>query len=197
MQERDAQTPKKNAALTVWSVCVALLLGPALLVWIVRGTALGVQCAPGPELCRGMMLGGGLRDALSLSWIIGTSAFLLIALSLIATLAAFTAHRPLLGTLSMLLLPILAPVLPMLAVYTAKYDGCPVSTDGIGSCVLWGAKMGMSFHTAAGVPDLIYGIADISFALTVVLGILGWCFARPRPKPPTQAAVLAMRRFDE
>jgi hypothetical protein len=197
MQGHDTHAEKRRAALTVWGVCVTLLLGPALLVWIVRGVALGAQCAPGPELCRGMMLGGGLHDTLSLAWIIGTNAFFLIGLSLVATLAAFVAHRPLLGTLSMLLLPILAPVLPMFAVYISKYDGCPVSNDGIGSCTLWGAQMGMSFHTAASVPDMIYGIADFSFALAVVLGILGWFFARPRPKAPTQSTILAMRRFDE
>ena len=197
MQGHDTHAQKKHTALTVWGVCVTILLGPALLVWIVRAAAFGAQCAPGPDLCQGMLLGAGLRDTLSLAWLVGTDAFVLIAVSLVATLAAFVAHRPLLGTLSMLLLPILAPVLPMLAVYTSKYDGCPISTDGIGSCTLWGAQMGMSFHTAASVPDMVYGLADFSFALAVVLGILGWCFARPRPKAPTQSSVLAMRRFDE
>ncbi len=196
MEGHEGHTQNRHTALTVWGACVALLLGPSLLVWIVRGTGYALHCAPGPNLCHGIMLGGGLRDTLSLAWSISTSTFLLIATSIVATLAGFFARRPLLGTLSLLLLPILALVLPMLAVFTAKYDDCPVSSDGIGNCTLWGAQMGMSFHTAASVPDIIYGIAPFSFSLALMLGLLGWFFSRPRERPKSHAAI-QMRRFGD
>ena len=185
----------KHTAITIWAVCVALLLGPCALVWIVRGVAYAAQCQPGPELCRGMALGGGLRDALALAWSVSTTSFFLIAVSITATLAAFTARRPLLGTLSLLLLPILALVLPMVAVLTARYGDCAVNSDGIGNCTLWGAQMGMNFHTAASVPDIVYGLMPFTFALTLMLGLLGWFFARPRQRrlPPQLSA--QMRHF--
>ncbi len=184
MEDGDFPIVSERATLTAWGLCVALLLGPAALVWIVRGAAYAAQCQPGPDLCHGMTLGAGLRDTLSLAWYLTTETSLLIGVSIIATLAAFRAHRPLLGTMSLLLLPILSLVLPMIAVLVSKYEDCPVSTDGIGSCTLWGASMGMSFHTAAMVPDIIYGIAPYTFALTLMLGLLGFFFARPHALPP-------------
>ncbi|MGA7674009.1 MAG: hypothetical protein WCA78_03065 [Rhizomicrobium sp.] len=197
MEGTENITPNKRTALTIWGVCVSLLLGPSLLVWIVRGAAYAVQCQPGPELCHGMMLGGGLRDALTLAWGISTNTFFLIAVSIAATLAAFTAHRPLLGTLSLLLLPILALVLPMLAVVSSRYGDCSVNNDGIGDCTLWGAQMGMSFHTAASVPDILYALTPFSFALTLMLGLLGWFFARPRVRKPSLHETAHMRRIGE
>ena len=185
------------AALTLWGACVVLLLGPSLLVWIVRGIAFGGQCAPGPDLCHGMTLGGGLRDALVLAWGIATDTLFLIAVSVVATLAAFFARRPLMGTLSLLLLPIFALVLPTLAVFTTKYDNCPISSDGIGNCTLWGAQMGMSLHTAASVPDVIFAVTPYSFALTAVLGVLGYFFARPRKPQAAVHLAAQMRDFEE
>jgi hypothetical protein len=182
-----------------WALCVVVLLGPSLLVWAVRGVAFAVQCDPGPAPCHGMPLGAGLRDALSLSWTVSTSTLLVVGLSLVATLAAFRACRPLLGTLSLLLLPILSPVLPMIAVMMSRYEDCPVSADGIGSCELWGASMGMSFHNAAMARDFVYGIFPYTFALTFMLGVLGFFFARPRsPAPPhPMAQMRRMTRDDE
>ena len=185
MEDGELPRSAQEVSLTPWGVCVAVLLGPAVLVWMVRGAAYALQCEPGPGLCAGMPIGAGLRDALSLAWAVSTDALLLVGLSIIATLAAFRAHRPLLGTLSLLLLPILSPVLPMIAVFVSRYEDCPVSTDGIGSCMLWGASMGMSFHTAAIARDFVYGIVPYTFSLTVMLGLLGFFFARPRaPAPP-------------
>ena len=197
MEEGEYPAQSTHGTLTLWAVAVALLLGPSALVWIVRGVAYGAQCAPGPELCRGMVLGGGLRDALALAWTVSTNTFFLVAVSIVATLAAFAARRPLLGTLSILLLPILALVLPMLAVLASKYEDCPVSSDGIGNCTLWGATMGMSFHTAANVPDIVYGLMPYSFSLALMLGLLGWFFARPRHRRPEIHATAHMRRFED
>jgi hypothetical protein len=187
MRMDDGELPQAapRASLTPWAVCIAVLLGPALLVWIVRAVAFAAQCEPGPGPCHGMPLGAGLRDALSLSWAVSTSTTILVGVSILATLFAFRAHRPLLGTLSLLLLPIVSPVLPMIAVLISRYEDCPVSTDGIGSCQLWGASMGMSFHTAAIARDFVYGVVPYTFALAVMLGLLGFFFARPRqPAPP-------------
>jgi len=197
MEDGEKTTLSSHGALTLWAVTVALLLGPSALVWIVRGVAYAAQCAPGPELCRGMVLGGGLRDALALAWTVSTNTFFLVAVSIVATLAAFSARRPLVGTLSILLLPILTLVLPMLAVLTAKYDDCPVSSDGIGNCTLWGAQMGMSFHTAASVPDIVFSLMPYTFSLTLMLGLLGWFFARPRHHRPELHATAHMRRFED
>ena len=73
MDEGEHSTHGTHGTLTLWAVCVAVLLGPAALVWIVRGAAYAVHCAPGPELCHGMVLGGGLRDARFLRGLLGSS----------------------------------------------------------------------------------------------------------------------------
>ena len=197
MVELEQTSKSKPTALTIWGVCICLLLGPSLLVWIVRGAAYALQCEPGPALCYGMTLGGGLRDALALAWVVSTNTLFLIAVSVVAALAAFYARRPLVGTLSLLLLPILALVLPLIAVLTARHNDCAVNSDGIGSCMLWGAQMGMSFHTAAGVPDIIYGLMPYSFSLTLMLGLLGWFFTRPREHQPPPHLSAQMRHFED
>jgi hypothetical protein len=183
------------SSLKGWSLCAAVLLGPSVLVWTVRLAALASGCTPGPGLCRGLPLGAGLRDALDLAWVVPTSPLLLVALSLAATLLAFRARRPLTGTLSMLALPILTPMLPIVAVLFSRYDSCAISSDGLGACELWGAAMGMSFHNAAIARDVIFSIFPYTFALTMMLGVLGFCFARP--KLPTQAQQAASMRHDD
>lgn len=62
-----------------------------------------------------------------------------------------------------------------------------MSESGIGDCALWGAQMGMSFHAAADVPWQIYGFAPYSFALALMLGLLGWFVARPKGVPHAPA----------
>lgn len=183
-------------SLTPWAICVTVLMGPAILVWVVRAVAYAAQCDPGPAPCHGMPLGAGLRDTLELAWAVSTNTWFLISLSIIATLSAFRAYRPMLGTLTLFFLPILSLVAPVLAVLVSRWDDCPVSTDGIGSCQLWGAAMGMSFHNAAVARDIVFGIFPYTFALTVMLGVLGFCFARPRHVPPPHP-MAHMRSFDD
>jgi hypothetical protein len=182
-------------AAIVIGLCVAVLLGPSLLVWIVRAAGFAAGCAPGPELCRGMALGAALRDSLALAWSIGTDLVLLIVLAAIAAVACFATRRPLAGGLSLLFLPILPSLIPMLAVYVSRFDGCDINPDGIGTCVLWGAPMGKAFHTAATVPDLIYGFVPYSFAIALVVGVIGWFLARPKPTLSSRASA-HFRRFD-
>lgn len=179
-------------SLRPWAFVVAVLLGPSLLVWTVRLTALFAGCGPGPGRCHGMALGAGFRDALGFAWVVSTSPMLLMVLALAATLLAFRACQPLLGTLSLLALPILTPMLPIVAVLASRYDGCAVSTDALGGCQLWGASMGMSFHDAAIARDVVYSIVPYTFALAVMLGILGFCFARPKA-PPAPHPMAQMR----
>ena len=181
-------------ALIIWALCLAVLLGPSVLVWLIRGVGFAAQCAPGPDPCRGMALGGGLRDALSLAWGVGTDMLLTIALTTVAAVACFADRRRVSATLSLIFLPILPALLPTLAVFVSKFDGCEINQDGIGTCVLWGARMGKSFHTAATVPDMIYGVVPYTFALALMIGVLGWFLSRPKP-PPGTPATARIKRF--
>ena len=56
---------KQSSTLIVWGLCIAVLLGPALLVWIVRGIGFAARCAPGPDLCHGIALGALAEASLS------------------------------------------------------------------------------------------------------------------------------------
>jgi hypothetical protein len=183
MSLMEHETPRfwRRAGRNTFVACVGLLLGPSLLVWAVRGIAAAAQCAPGPELCRGVALGGALREVLSLAWALGTNTWLLLGVAVLAALAAMFMRRPLLGATTLLILPLAALTAPMAAVYSALYQGCIISESGVGDCLLWGAQMGTSFHNAANVPWLIYGFAPFSFALSLVLGILGWFIVRKSP----------------
>jgi hypothetical protein len=177
---RGRHDTTKNVPLRVWAVCSVVLLAPSLLVWIVRGVAIGAHCAPGPELCLGIALGDMLRDALAIAWMVGADSLLLVSLALVAALAGVFARRPLLGAMTLLLLPLATLMLPMAAVYSANYPGCSVDENGIGDCALWGSKMGASFHAAANVFWQIYGFAPYTFALSLMLGLSGWFCLRPR-----------------
>jgi hypothetical protein len=193
--DEDIPATKHNRAFLIWLACVALLLGPSLLVWIVRGVGLAARCAPGPDPCRGIALGGGLRDALLLAWSVGTNTLFLMTITLVAAIAGMSARRPLLGASTLLLLPLATLMLPIAAVYSAAYDGCAVNEAGIGDCHLWGAQMGMSFHLAANAPWLIYGFAPYSFSLALMLGVVEWFFARERR--PGHATARAHRFPDD
>ena len=97
MRGEETAHERPNVALIIWALCLGVLLGPSLLVWIIRGVGFAAQCAPGPDPCRGMALGGGLRDALSLAWSVGTDTLLTVALTTIAAVACFADRRRILG----------------------------------------------------------------------------------------------------
>jgi hypothetical protein len=143
-----------------------------------------------------MSLGGGVRDALSLAWGVGTDILLTLVLATIAAVARFTARHRLTGALSLVFLPILPALLPMLPVFVSRFDGCEINPDGIGTCALWVARMGKSFNTAATVPDMIYGMVPYSFALALMVSLIGWFLARPKPPPPMHATA-RIRRFED
>lgn len=178
--EHASSTLSKRVGRNVFMACAGLQLGPSLLVCAVRGIAAAAQCAPGADLCRGIALGAGFRDVLVLAWAVGTNTWLLLGVALVAAVAAMFMRRPLLGAGTVLFGPLLALILPMFAVYSAAYPGCAISEASVGDCALWGVQMGDSAHAAAGVPGLIYGFAPLTFALALVLGILGWFIARER-----------------
>lgn len=172
--------PRMPYALCLWGLCAALLVGPSVLVWVVRLSALAAGCGPGPRACHGMILGGGLRDTLALSWLLGSNCFLALIFALAAAVAALSVRRPLLAAMGLLLMPIAAVALPTLAVFVSTYDGCEVNEDGIGDCLLWGAKMGMSFHEAAAASSALYDTVPYSFALALMVGAIGFVFFRPK-----------------
>lgn len=180
MGEGEFEGVQRHATRNIWAACIAILLGPAAMAWIVRLVALGAQCAPGADLCRGMMLGGGLRDALALTWSINSNTLVLLAIAFVATVACLIGRRPLTAALTFLLLPLAALIVPMAVVFVSMYPGCTVSESGIGSCTLWGAEMGMSFHAAASVQWQIYGFVPYSFAIALMLGVIGLFLMRPR-----------------
>lgn len=189
---------KPPVALIVFVLCLTILLGPSVLAWIIRGVGFAAQCAPGPDLCRGITLGGGLRDALSLAWGVGTDTLLVLVLTTIMAVSCFAARRVLAGVLCLLVLPVLPSVLPMLAVFVSKFDGCEINADGVGNCTLWGADMGKSFHIAATVPDMVYGFMPYSCALALMIGLIGWFLSRPKQIQATaHHATASMRRFGD
>src|SRR5437868_5031447 len=169
--EEEAPRPR-NRAIVIWGVCCALLVAPSLLVWGVRGTAYALHCAPGPQLCNNMTLGAGLRDALELAWALPMNSLLLLIIAFTAAIAAVFARRVLLGAITLIAVPIIALLLPMLAVFNSTYSECQVNDGGVGDCPLWGANMGMAFHQAANVNDLVYGFAPYTFAAALMLGVL-------------------------
>src|SRR5512137_2399858 len=97
VDEEDLGARKGNTPLKVWAGCVVFMLAPSLMVWVVRAVAVAARCTPGPQLCHGIALGGGLRDALDLAWTVGENSMFLITVSLIATIAGLLARRPLLA----------------------------------------------------------------------------------------------------
>ncbi len=178
--EAATPAPKRHTALTIWAVIVLATIGPALLAWVVRAVAFAYRCKPGPAPCHGIALGGGLHDMLDLAWLIGTETSSVVLVAIAAAIAALCAKKPLLGGLSAFVLPPATLMLPTMAVYVSTYDGCAVNEAGAGSCLLWGAKMGMSFHNAAMAPWLLYEIMPYSVAAAVMLGVIGWAFCRQK-----------------
>jgi hypothetical protein len=77
-----------------------------------------------------------------------------------------------------LIAPLAALLLPTLLVSFTTYEGCQVNPDGLGDCKVWGETMGMSFHTAATAPQLIYTYTPIVVAGALVMGLLGWIVLR-------------------
>ena len=73
---------------------------------------------------------------------------------------------------------VFALLLPTLLVSFTTYEGCQVNPDGLGDCKVWGETMGMSFHTAATAPQLIYTYTPIVVAGALVMGLLGWIVLR-------------------
>lgn len=187
--ERDTSSFLRRAGRNAFLASAGLLLGPSLLAWSVRGIAAAAHCAPGAELCRGIALGDMFRGTLALAWALGTSTWLLLGIACATAIAAMFMRRPILGAGAMLFGPLLALMLPMAAVYSAAYPGCEISEAG-GACILWGAQMGDGVRAAASVPSVIYGFAPLSFALALMLGVLGWFIARRRdPRGHAQASM--------
>jgi len=192
----EIEPSRPRIAAFIIGLCLTVLLGPSVLVWAARGTGFVAGCASEPQLCHGTTFGWGLQASLTLAWWIGTKVVLLIALATITAAACFAMRRPLAAGLALLFLPILPSLLPMLAVYVSRYRGCDINPDGIGVCMFWGTAMGKAFHTAATVPDLIYGFVPYSFAIALIVGVVGWFVTRSRAISRPQTAV-QFQRFED
>jgi len=178
--ETEQPVHEPRIAMRVWFVCAAILLGPSLLVWSVRAAALAFSCAPGTGICHGLNLGGIMRVTLNAAWFVADNTFVALMIGFAASIAALFARRPLLAGLSVLLLPLGALMLPKYAVALSTYNGCPVNDAGVGDCLLWGSRMGMSFHRAASVAGLVYDMFPYGFALAIMVGVIGFIFCRRR-----------------
>src|SRR5689334_7865601 len=174
--EPDSSKFLRRLGRTAFLTCARFLPRPTLLPRTVRGIVATAQCGRGVAICRGLPLGGAFRDALALAWALGTNTWLLLGIAIAAAIAPMFMRRPILGASAMLFGPLLALMLPMAAVYSTAHPGCAISEAG--ECVLWGAPMGDSMHAAAAVPGVVYGFAPLSFALALMLGVLGWFIAR-------------------
>jgi len=196
MRDIENEPRRFNPSLALFIAINAALIVPSLAAWILRAIAFAEGCTPGPKLCHGMPLGLFLRDALAVAWAIPADTLLLVTVAVAATIAGLFAKRPLTSAACLLIMPVASLVLPMVAVVSARYDGCTVDESGVGDCMLWGTNMGMSFHTAAQVPQLIFDFFPYTAALALMLGLLGWFFAQPRPKRSHAHAMARMRRMD-
>ena len=171
--------PSRHREIAVWCACVAVLIVPGLLAWFVRGTALALSCDPTPDVCHGMALGGGLRDALELAWFIGLDKLVCIGIAFVASLAMLKARHPLTASLTMLLVPVAALALPASSVLTAWNADCMPNEEAVGDCLLWGAKLGMAAHDAVKAEYAIFAMAPYIFALALMIGVIGFVFFRP------------------
>jgi hypothetical protein len=175
------RSPRVPPALYVWAVCAGVLIGPSLLVWLVRLLALATHCGPGPDPCGGMILGIPMRDTLGLASAFGSDQALGLAIAFAAAIAALWLRRPLLACLSVLILPICAVELPALAVDLSTYGACQVSEDGPLPCALWGADVGPIFHRTALAAATFYDTVPYATALALMVAVIGYAFLRPRP----------------
>ena len=171
--------PSRHREFAVWATCIAVLILPSVLVWIARASALAMSCDPTPNLCHGLALGGGMRDALNLAWFIGLDTMLVIVIALVAAIAMLMSRRPLVAALTMLLLPIAPLAFPALAVFSVWNADCMPNEEAVGDCLLWGAKLGMNAHNAVIAEYAIFGIVPYTFALALMLGVIGFLFFRP------------------
>ena len=165
-------------ATRVWLAGLAVLLVPALAAWIVRAIGFALKCDPSATVCLGApfdaALGAALRGTLDLAWIVSTTVPLTLGITFLAALASVVALRPVTAALTVLIAPLASLLLPTFLVSVTTYDGCQINPDGLGDCKVWGESMGMSFHTAATAPQLIYTYTPIIGAGALVVGLLGW-----------------------
>ena len=165
-------------AMRLWLAGLAVLLVPALAAWIVRAIGFALHCEPGATACLGApfdgVLGAALRGTLDLAWLVSTTVPLTLGITFLAALAAVVALRPVSAALTVLIAPLASLLLPTLVISVTTYDGCQINPDGLGDCKVWGESMGMSFHTAATAPQLIYTYTPIIVAGALVVGLFGW-----------------------
>jgi len=170
---------------------------PAALTWFVRGAAYAMTCAPGPDVCRGLALGGGMRDALDLCWFFALDTFVCVGVSFVAAMSALLARRPLVAGLTMLLLPLATLGLPALAMSTVTTADCMPNEAAVGECLLWGAKLGMTAHNAIKAEYAIFDLTPYVVSLASMIFVVGFLFFRPHKMTVHQAATRYARARDQ
>jgi len=163
----------------IWALALLILVVPGLNVFAVLAAAYVAGCAPGAETCGVFAPGMLFKAALDMAWFVGATIPLTIGLTILAGLGAVLGGHPLKAALSVLLLPLVALLLPVAAVWATAYgDSCMVNEGGVGDCVLWGEPMGASFHMAAVAPWLAFWYAPYAAGGAAIAGLAGW-FVRP------------------
>ena len=162
----------------VWLFVVLVLVVPVIAAWLARGGFAIAGCVPQAKACLtdpANALGvNAFKTTLDIAWIVGASDLTTLALITLAALAAIIGLRPVWAALTVLIVPHFSLLLPVLLVGQTSYNGCAISEAHIGSCVLWGFKMGDTFHNAAIAPALIYTYTPFAVAGALVAGLLGW-----------------------
>jgi hypothetical protein len=132
-----------------------------------------------------------LKSTLDIAWLMGTNDIVTLGLTTLAAMAAIIGLRPVHAALTVLVVPLSTLLLPVWLVGNTAYVGCAVSEGRVGDCVLWGTRMGDTFHAAATAPALIYTYTPFAVAGALVAGLLGWIvywgarqMANPRLKQP-------------
>jgi hypothetical protein len=146
-------------------------------------------------LCRDVTAWGScFRGALDCAWAVGSHSRLVLMIAFIAAVAALAVRRPLLAGFSLLVLPLSATLLPMLAVSSARYSGCSIGDAEVERCALWGVDMGRTFHHAVMAPWQIYEMTPYSVALALMIAAVGFIFLRPRGRRAHAVAPVQDRR---
>ena len=162
----------------VWLGALAILLAPVLAALGLTGLATLGGCAVAQAApCRvaGFDIGLSLKSTLDMAWSVPVAIGGLwpLALALVATLAAHRAFdgfgaRFLFGGL-VVAIALLATILaPMAFVFGIAPETCEINEGGVGDCVLYGVEQGMSTHSAAVAPWLLFILGPAALAYLVI-----------------------------
>ncbi len=178
----------------IWLGALIVMLGAVFWALGVITLAAVAGCridAAAPCLVAGLNLGETLKASLDAAWMTPVTAggLWLVALALVATIAAHRAFdsfivRFLAGGVTVALTLLATIVAPVVLVIAIVHTGCQINEGGVGDCLLYGVAQGMSTHSAAVAPWMLFilGPAALAYAVIylVILSILSIAQARRR-----------------